>query len=319
VLSVSEPWSIIEFTVLLIAAVILALKEYGEKLPEIITKKVSPVFKNRHWAAVPLILVCVYVSLLIIQLFGVLPKDRGEPSHADLRAPVSVPAPQSDEDVKRIAALQSHLSQAQQEIDHGAQNLGTLQSELSSKNVELENTRQHVTAFQSQLSETQRELTNIQNRDQTRIGPQTAINFVDVLTLSDALKTIPKTLVLLTSTPDNEQLRFQLEIIFNTARAHLGDNIPWIIMGRPNYDKQLDAPPLQETPGNGITIHGRNPAGDYLMQRVFAMNNCLSRRQTAKTPDEFLTYYHLLGGANDVKDTAWIERGNNRLWGDPEG
>ena len=238
------------------------------------------------------------------------PQDLGS-LHADLRAPVSVSAPQSDEDVKRIAALQSQLNQAQQERDHAVQNLGTLQSELSSKNVELGNIRQHVTTLQSQLSETQRGLTDIRNRDETRLGPNTSIGFVDVLTLSDALKTIPKTLVLLTSTPDNEQLRSLLENMFAAARGRLGGKSPLMIMGRPNYDKELDAPRLQETPGNGITIHGRNPAGDYLMQHVFAMNSCFDRRQTAKTPDEFLTYYHLIGGANDIKDIAWIEIGHS--------
>jgi hypothetical protein len=121
--------------------------------------------------------------------------------------------------------------------------------------------------------------------DQTQIGPNTAIYFANILSAPDLLKAIPKTLVLLTSTPDNEQLRYDLEIIFNAARARLGGNSPLIIMGRPNYDKELDAPRLQETQGHGITIHGRNPTGDFLMQRVFG-GNCLIRRQTAKTPDE---------------------------------
>jgi hypothetical protein len=51
VLSLSEPWGIIEFAILSIAAVIVALKEYGEKLPELITIRVPPFFKRRFWAA----------------------------------------------------------------------------------------------------------------------------------------------------------------------------------------------------------------------------------------------------------------------------
>jgi hypothetical protein len=206
----------------------------------------------------------------------------------------SAPASQSDENARQIAALESQLKGVQEERDQAKQNLGTLQSQLSSKNVELSNMGQQL------------------NRYQTRIGPGIAIGLANALSVPDALKTIPKTLVLLTSTPDNEQFRFDLEVIFNAARARSGDTTPLILMGRPNYKKDLDAPPLPETQHQGITIHGRNPAGDFLMQRVFG-SNCFNKLQTAKTPDEFLTYYYLIGGANDIKDVAWIEIGDNPL------
>jgi hypothetical protein len=209
--------------------------------------------------------------------------------------------------------LESQLTSAGQERDQAKRDLGALQLQLSSKNVDLSNIRQELTTTRSQFSEIQTELRNIQNQNQTRIGPNTAINLANILSDPDLLKAIPKTLVLLTSTPDNEQLRSNLEVIFNSARARLQGNSPLIIMGRPNYDKELDAPRLQETQGHGITIHGRNPAGDYLIKDVFgsATNNCFIRRQTAKTPDEFLTYYHLIGGASDIKDVAWIEIGDS--------
>jgi hypothetical protein len=94
----------------------------------------------------------------------------------------------------------------------------------------------------------------------------------------------------------------------NMERSLSEDQTPLVPIGRPNYDRELDAPRLQETGGHGITIHGRNEAGDYLIQ-VFGINGCFIRRQTAKTPDDLLTYYHLLVRA-DVHNIAWIEIGD---------
>jgi hypothetical protein len=118
-LSFSEPWSIIEFSVLFITAVIVALRGCGERLPEIITERVPAVFRSRRWATVPLMLIGVYLSLLILQRLGVVPEDGGEIPNSPSAAP------RSDENGRRVAALQSELHTTKRELESATQALET--------------------------------------------------------------------------------------------------------------------------------------------------------------------------------------------------
>jgi hypothetical protein len=127
VISLSEPWSIIEFAVLFVAAVIIALKEYGEKLPSIVIEKVPAFFKSRHWAGLPLALIVVFVVLQISQSLGILPKDRsGIPSPPQ----VSTSASRSDQNTGQVAALQSELVAKTRELANVTRDLATTKRQL---------------------------------------------------------------------------------------------------------------------------------------------------------------------------------------------
>jgi hypothetical protein len=225
--------------------------------------------------------------------------------------PVVVGHPANSENDNARQAVQSQLTEVRQERDQAKQTLTVLQTDITSKNVELENEKQQLAGLQSTLLSTQTELTDIQHREQTRIGSEMAIEFVGGLGLSGVLQTIPKTFIVLTSSPDNEPLRSELEKILNQARGISGGKSPLLPMPLPDYNKNLDAPRLIGNGKSGITIHGRNQAGDFLME-VLAGNNCLILHQTGQTPDELLSYYNRIYTSSDVHNIAWIEIGSGR-------
>lgn len=217
----------------------------------------------------------------------------------------------SENDNATDMAVQSQLTEVRQERDQAKQTLTVLQSEITSKNVELDNEKRQLAGLQSTLSSTQTELNDIQHQEQTRIGSTMAIELVSALGLSGVLQTIPKTFIVLTSSPDNETLRNELEKILSEARGISGGKSPLLPMPLPDYNKNLDAPRLTGSRKNGITIHGRNQAGNFLME-VLAGNNCLILHQTGQTPDELLSYYNRIYTSSDVHNIAWIEIGSGR-------
>jgi len=196
--------------------------------------------------------------------------------------------------------------------------VGSLQSQISSNNIVLNDMRQQLTSLQSQLSSKQTEADDIGRRDETRIGVEVANNLVSALSRSDEIMKLPRTLVLLTSVPANEQFRWEIEKIINNARAQLGGKTWLLLSGLPDYKRNLDAPLLKESGENGITIHGRNQASDYLMQ-VLGNGQCVIMHQTDQPSDQILTFYRKLDPTiwSDVHDTTWIDIGNDPLLKSP--
>jgi hypothetical protein len=204
----------------------------------------------------------------------------------------------------------------QQQVDDRVKaSLAPLQSDLASKITELNNVRHQLSVLQPELSSTQTELNDIQHQEQTRIGPEMAIMFGNDLGLSHTLQTIPKTYIVLTSSLDNKALRNGLENILNEARGISGGKSPLLPIGLPDYDKDLDAPRLKGSSKNGITIHGRNQAGDFLMQAL-GNGSCFILHQTGQTPDELLPYYNRIY-PSDVHNIVWIEIGSGSVLRSP--
>jgi hypothetical protein len=69
----SDPWHTIEFAVLILAALIIAIKEYGKDMPNAITTGVPYWLKSRHWGAIPLILVALFILIATMDYFNALP------------------------------------------------------------------------------------------------------------------------------------------------------------------------------------------------------------------------------------------------------
>lgn len=189
------------------------------------------------------------------------------------------------------------------------QDFGALQSQISTKTIELDNVKQQLASAQSQLTSRQTELDQTKQQLSQLIGPHLAINLANILGASDDARIIPKTFVILTSKPDNELIHHDLEIILNWAFALSSAKGNLLPMGLPNYQKDLDVPRLEERGEPGITIHGRNQAGDFLM-RTLSNGNCFNTHQTGDTPNELLPYYHnIWPGSTDVTAIVWIEIG----------
>jgi hypothetical protein len=252
VLSLSEPWGIIEFTVLFVAAVIVALKEYGEKLPEIITDRVSPFFKSRRWAAVPLLLIGVFVLLLFLQLLGTLPKDRGEIPHSSSPASGFAPAPQSDDNARQIVELRSELSSRQTELDQtkqqfiaAQQHIESLESDLEAQKKDLNNEKQaRMSAEQRASSAGLPDMTSASN---ILVAAQ---GLVTELESSDKY-------VLITAAPQNTDLGLYLRNVFGMSAMRSNKNVTHnIFVQLPNYKTDLDAPKFDSSDYAGISIHG---------------------------------------------------------------
>jgi hypothetical protein len=179
----------------------------------------------------------------------------------------------------QVAALESQLTEAQREKDQAREDLGALRSQISAKPIELDNMKEQLTALHSQLTSRQ------------------------------SVRMMPKTFVILTSKPDNELIRQDLEITLNWAFALSSAKGKSLADGVTELSKDLDAPPLEERGEPVITIHGRNQAGNFLM-RTLSNGNCFNTHQTGDTPNELLPYYHRIWpNSTNVNEIVWIEIG----------
>jgi hypothetical protein len=200
VLSFSEPWSIIEFTVLFIAAIIVALRDYGERLPDTIINNVSPFFRSKRWSAVPLLLIGVFMILVILQFLGFIPKDREQIAHT-LSPALSAVAQSDEHNQTQIRALQSQLAAAQRQRDDAQQNLATVQAQLSAARRQAESAEQAA------------------QRVPPRVGPIYTLNSFSAPEglFQELLKT--NTSVLVTSTPENEAAKFDLNNVLSVGAS----------------------------------------------------------------------------------------------------
>jgi hypothetical protein len=172
-------------------------------------------------------------------------------------------------------------------------------------------------ALQSELSSKQKELDRTKLQLDSSIGREIAINLANNFGLSDVAKTMPETFVIVTAAPGNEELGREIENIFNQARGISGAKNRLLPTGLPNYEKDLDAPRLEGSGERGITIHGRNQAGDFLMQ-VFSNNGCFITHQTGDTPEVILEYIHrIYHHVAYITNITWVEIGNGPAWKTP--
>jgi hypothetical protein len=83
-------------------------------------------------------------------------------------------------------------------------------------------------------------------------------------------------------------------------------------MGPPNNGKDLDAPTFKEINAPGITVHGRNPGANFLMETLSdAGFGCLITHQTQDAPSAIVDFYHNKSpNTDDIKDAAWITIGD---------
>jgi hypothetical protein len=131
------------------------------------------------------------------------------------------------------------------------------------------------------------------------------------LAFSGVVTTMPKTFAVVTAGPGNEIFEHDITTILNQARGMSAAKSNLLPIGLPNYQKGIDAPRLEGRGIAGITIHGRNDAGNFLMQ-VFS--NCFLTHQSSDTPETLLEYYHRSIQRAAIRDIVWIEIGKGPPW-----
>jgi hypothetical protein len=230
-----------------LAAVIVALKEYGEKLPENITERVLPFFKSSRWSAAPLLLIGVFVLLLFLQFLGVLPKDRGEIPPSSSSASDSAPTPQSDENARQIVKLRS---------------------DLESREKDLAIEREARIAAEQRASSSQAALASLQEAANAlpynqKVGlPDITIAFNLIWPVEDIVKQLQGNddSILITTAPQNADLgKYLTDLIEMTATALWIKNNTvrrGLVVQLPNYQNDLDAPRFDTSNYPGISIHG---------------------------------------------------------------
>ena len=187
--------------------------------------------------------------------------------------------------------------------------LASLSEIVASQNNSAGETRAERDRLKQQLAASQRQLADAKNR----IGPQAAMSMANELAFSGVVTTMPKTFVVVTAAPGNEIFERDITNILNEARGMSGAKSNLLPMGLPDYQRDLDAPRLEERGVRGITIHGRNEAGNFLMQ-VFS--NCFATHQTGDAPEALLEYQYRKypTTAVDTKKIVWIEVGEGSPW-----
>jgi len=114
--------------------------------------------------------------------------------------------------------------------------------------------------------------------------------------------------ILFTASPENNELFLDLHRIFEVGLREVRDQVKpgrSPLLQPPNYQRDLDAPPLAATDLSGIIIHG--PVPDSL-RRFF--ENCFVTRWTEKVPEGLANYYKF-------QRVIWIEIGNGFPWKTP--
>ena len=207
-------WHITAFTALWITVALSAIDQAFKALPEL-ARRIEPgsprakLGFRTFLAFAPLVLLITATLIFVGRAYGIIGNQESRPPAA--------------------------TGFTQQQVDDRVKaNLAPLQSDLASKVAELNNTRQ-------KLADTQRVLNELRQQKQLRIGPNVAINFASGLGLSgNDLNSLPKTYVIVTSAPENEQLRSNLEDIFNQAWGLSHSKSPLLLTGLPNYEKDIE-------------------------------------------------------------------------------
>ena len=148
------------------------------------------------------------------------------------------------------------------------------------------------------------------------------IKLIRRLEQGDRLKTLPRTMIATTSPPNmtlfvdnlHQVLGAASEKIYSEATASQAPVVyPFQFGPTINYQTDLDAPRLNGRGVVGITIHGRNPMGDFLRE-VFS--DVFVTHQTGEDlpAEQLLAYYHRVG-ANFLPydNVVWIEVGSGPL------
>jgi hypothetical protein len=151
------------------------------------------------------------------------------------------------------------------------------------------------------------------------IPVQCALRVLDKLEQGNQLKILPKTIYVLTSADSTKALLENIRLLLEDAigKSNQPFDPGWVHplyrAPSPDYVKDLDAPKLIGHGDTGITIHGRNAAGDFLTE-VFS--SVFITHQTAELPaDPLLAYYHRkYSNFGSYDAIVWIEVGDGYPW-----
>ena len=175
---------------------------------------------------------------------------------------------------------------------------------------EVQTANRMVTELRNNLSNTQESLDVAKQRFSVNL----TANLLSQLGLAERVTTIPKTFVIVTSDDEaNKPIARQIEDILNGARGVSSAKSALLPTGLPHYERDLDAPRLKSVGTSGITIHGRNDAGNILFQ-VFS--NCFITHQTRDTPTDVLDYWKRIypKTTEDINNITWIDIGKGSAW-----
>jgi hypothetical protein len=119
----------------------------------------------------------------------------------------------------------------------------------------------------------------------------------------------PKYFVIISHTPDNAVVGNDLQSLLITTFLQTKLGLPNL----PDYSRDLDAPKFNGKGDPGITIHGRNPAADFLDT---ILQNCYFTHRTTEMPEGIAEYYHHLSPTTmSLTDVfTWLEIGNGLPW-----
>jgi len=185
--------------------------------------------------------------------------------------------------------------------------IADLRTQLGTTKQDLDSTRRALQAIRQQIA------APVVPR---HIGVACAVNLVNSFGsfgTADAMKQMPRSFVVITGSPGNENLERDLNTVFNNAAA--GNAGALSLMSPPNYVRDPDAPKLNGPGAPGLTIHGRSAAGNLLMQ---VLSNYFVTHQTAEVPqDELLEYYRRKYPSIPVNTpVVWVEIGAGSPWKD---
>jgi hypothetical protein len=140
-----------------------------------------------------------------------------------------------------------------------------------------------------------------------KLGPIAVLN---AFSESGAIwrKLVPSnTGILITATPENRELAFNLSNIFQVGMREVSDKLrpgqQWLLQS-PDYGVDIDAPRLPSSGYSGMVIHG---SGDGQSELKAFLERCFVTRQTPKTTEGLANYYKL-------DNVFWIEIGSGSPW-----
>jgi hypothetical protein len=216
-----------------------------------------------------------------------------------------------------VIGLRQRFQDAQTNLSNANGKIAELQTRLDAETqrgntllAERDGLRARQDAAARQLNESRDQLAAAQLAAK-RLGPVNTSNLINALTQPGALKEMPGWLVVVTSGAENERVKSDVVGLITVSSSTSKTLIP---ITPPDYSRDLDAPRLQGAADPGITIHGRNAAGDFL---AAALRNCFVIHQTAGMPDGLLPYYYRIWphlSKEGFDKIVWLEIGNGSPW-----
>jgi hypothetical protein len=174
-------------------------------------------------------------------------------------------------------------------------------------------TRDQPAESPKQIQDTTVQLQKLQYEKHITMGRTTFFNIMNNLSvIPTELKAGPKHFVIVTSSPENAQLREDTNAVFYLTWAI--SHGPLTALNLPNYEHDRDAPEFEGEEHPGVTIHSENTQVADFIERPLA--NCFKVSRTSRMPGGLSEYYRRTfpQTISDNDDFTWLEIGKGQPW-----